>query len=206
MKFILIAVLTLYLIVPHQASAADNCARIEAAISANEDFAEAALDGDDAALKTALRAIHESFAAIRKALPGKAAEQVEAAIAATEAAAKAGARPRAALAAVETYRVLVAELAPGEVAMLDHAGFKLRALAAAGTDWTAMAATVEDNARHAAAIKMDKALADLMGDINSGLKQAVAAKNPAWVDAEARILLDSVDLVEANQKPKACKQ
>jgi hypothetical protein len=203
MKFILIAILSLCLIAPIRAQAAGKCARIEVAVSATEDFAEAALDGTAKDRAKALASVHDSFAAVRKDLPAKAAGQAERAVAAIDAKATAS---DAALAAVEAYRLLVTAFGPDDVAMLDHAGFKLRALAAAGTDWTAMAAAVEDNARQAAAIKMDKALADLMGDISLGLKQAVAAKNPAWVDAEARILLDSVDLVEANQKPKACKQ
>jgi hypothetical protein len=196
MKFTMIALLALFISVQDQAWAAADCARMEAAISATEDFAEAALDGTGPDQEKALASVQRSFAAVKARLPAGTVAEVGKAIAGMEGMGKGG----AALAAVEAYRLLVVARGADDVAMLDHAGFKLRALAA-GTDWDAMAQTVRETPK----IKADGALADLMGHIHAGLKRAIAGRNAAWVDAEALILLDSVDLIEAKQPARACK-
>jgi hypothetical protein len=194
-----------------------SCDQIDAAISANEDFAEAALGGDADAAKEALVAIGEQFAGIKASIPEAARAKAEAQIEAVEAAAAAGDNPGAAVAAGEVYRTLVAAFERRlpttlDVAMLDYSGFRLAGLAASKpVDWGAIAATVEEagvNWQTAGKRFKDKGLADLMGDIQTGLEGAAAAEDKAWLGSVAQIQLDSVDLLERavkNREKGACK-
>jgi hypothetical protein len=114
------------------------------------------------------------------------------------------------LEALEDYKKLVARFEASlpttlPVAMLDYAGFKLRALAAAqNVDWQAIAATRDETHQNWAKIKlMDKAVFDLGTNNLASLDLALATQNAKWVDSSAQILLDSVDLIERQIKNPA---
>jgi hypothetical protein len=213
----MIALGSCLLCIPASAAPKPSCDQIDAAISANEDFAEAALGGDAGAAKEALAAIGEQLAVVKAAIPEAARTKAEAQIEAVEAAAAAGDNPGAAVAAVEVYRTLAAAFERRlpttlDVAMLDYSGFRLAGLAASKpVDWGAIAATVGEagmNWQTAGKRFKDKGLADLMGDIQTGLEGAAAAKDEAWLGSVARIQLDSVDLLERvvkNREKGACK-
>jgi hypothetical protein len=116
----------------------------------------------------------------------------------------------ASLAALEDYKSLVAQhesVLPTTlpVAMLDYAGFKLRALVAADNlDWQAIAAARNQTKRDWAKVGLkNKAISDLTSSNLVSLDLAILQNNPKWVDSAAQILLDSVDLIEQQVKNPA---
>jgi hypothetical protein len=201
---------------PSLAASKANCDAIDKAISANEDFVEIALGSDAPALLEAQRAVHGNFALISAALPQDVARKAEAAMANLDAAVAARQKSEASLAAMENYTILVKAFdqrlpTTPEVAMLDHAGFKLHALLAAKTiDWSAIGETVaktEALLTSATGQIKDKAVKDILATIATGLLDAHAAQDSAWEHHSAQMLLDSVDLIERtvkNPSKQAC--
>jgi hypothetical protein len=192
-----------------QASPAATCKQIDLAISANEDFVEAVLRKD---AKARPKAITASFKVISSALSSQHQSDALQHIKLTEEQFNAGNAPFAALSAIENYKVLVTAFESRlptslDAAMLDYAGFKLRSLAAAKTvDWALVSATIaeaEANWTKAKGKMEDKAVIDLVDSIQASLTQAVIGQNAQWLDGVAQILLDSVDLVEAQVKNPA---
>jgi hypothetical protein len=192
-----------------QAGANITCKQIDEAISANEDFVEAALAKD---AKATPKAITASFKVVSAALSSQHQSDALQQIKLTEEQFSTGDAPLAALSAIENYKILVTAFENRlptslDAAMLDYAGFKLRSLAAAKTvDWNLVSATVAEADANWATAKgkmKNKAVIDLVDSIQASLSQAVAGQNTQWLDGVAQILLDSVDLVEAQIKNPA---
>jgi hypothetical protein len=183
------------------------CDAIDAAISSTEDFAEAALAGNTAAAQAGAVTIAKTFRAIAPALSKQQKDSGEKQASLIETTLKAGDLPVAALQATDMFRsltdILQSRLPTSlEVAMLDHAGFRLQALVAQNNvDWPAVAATAnEANANWQVAKQRieNKALQDLGSTLHEGLLAAVVANNIDWLKAMAHMELDSVDLLEKN--------
>jgi hypothetical protein len=125
---------------------------------------------------------------------------------------KAAEASSASLSALEEYRGLVAQFELSlpttlHVAMLDYAGFKLKALMAAKiVDWKSVIVTHEEaNQNWSKTISKvkDKAILDLVTNTLATVDSAIADQNVKWVDGAAQILLDSVDLIEQQVKNPA---
>jgi hypothetical protein len=209
---VLAARLALIWSLPASASAAPSCEVIDKAISAQEDFVEMALSGDAEATAAAQKAVHGHVASIATALPANLSPKTEAALTKLDAAVAGQNMSEASLAAMENYALLVEAFekrlpTSRSIALLDHAGFKLQALAAAvPVDWSAIAATLQDANRDietASGMISDNALRDVMQTISKSLASAQAAKNNAWITSSAQMLLDSVDLLERSVKNKS---
>jgi hypothetical protein len=201
---------------PSLADTNPSCEAIDKAVSANEDFVEIVLGTDAAARADAQKAVHNNFALVSASLAPDVVAQANAAMAKLDTAFAAGQMSEASLAAMENYTVLVKAfdqrlLTTTEVAMLDHAGFKLHALLAAKTvDWAAIGETATNTE---AKLKVagdqidDKAVKGILASISTGLIEAHKAKDTAWEHHSAQILLDSVDLIERtvkNTSSQAC--
>lgn len=189
-------------------SAKPTCEQIDAAISANEDYVEFALSGDAISAKTALVDISKNFGVVSASLPTQDRSLALEFIANI----KMGNRSDSSLAAIENYKILASSfegLLPTTLpsAMLDYAGFKLRAQAAAAhVDWAAVSATNDETSANWTKAKTDlsdKAVLDLGESIQAALAMAISAKNAKWLDSSAQILLDSVDLIERQIKNPA---
>jgi hypothetical protein len=187
-----------------------SCETIDAAISANEDFAEMIMTGAPPAeildasthIQSALSAIANGIPKADVARSAVLAKQVQDLIAADQPIA-------AGLAAVENYRVLVTTFksrlpTTTPAAMLDYAGFKLRLQAGAtSVNWLAIATTITEAQGNWNNVKpqlKDKAVSDLGENILVSLAAASTAQNHSWMDSSAQILLDSVDLIERQVK------
>lgn len=189
-------------------SAKPTCEQIDAAISANEDFVEFALSRDAAAAKKAAIAISKHFEAVASFLSADQRKQIQENIRITT-----SSNPSlASLAAVENYKILASTFKNAlpttlPAAMLDYAGFKLRAQAGAtNVDWAEISVTADETAGNWTKAKTDltdKAVLDLGESVQSSLASAIAAKDPIWLDSSAKILLDSVDLIERQIKNPA---
>ena len=202
---------------PLAAQTLPSCALIDKTISATEDFAEFALAGETGHAREALGVLHQTFTKIKSGLSADAVAKAQTQIDAADTAFAARDLPRAAVAAVETYRVLIVALRSRlpttlDVAMLDYTGFKFHALnAVVPKNWNAIAENVSRSAENTAKAQKrltgNTGLADLIGNIQTGLAGASAAKIPGWLDSAAQIQLDSVDLLEQvikNPSPDAC--
>lgn len=117
----------------------------------------------------------------------------------------------AALASAEIYRTLqqamsrMAGPVPLEVALLDYSGFKLEALAkTSAPDWHSVALAAEEAQsfwQKLASHVKSKSLSSTMSTVLSGIKEGVDRNNASQVAFGARVLLDTVDLLE-EQFPK----
>jgi hypothetical protein len=202
--------------VPSLAASKASCDAIDKAVSANEDFVEIVLGGDASAHTDAQKAVRNNFALVAASLAPDVAGQANAAMAKLDSAFAAGQMSEASLAAMENYTVLVNAFdkrlpTTNEVAMLDHAGFKLHALLAAkSVDWAAIGETVANTQtllKSASNQIKDKAVKDILATISSGLSEAHKAQGSAWEHHSAQLLLDSVDLIERtvkNTSKQAC--
>jgi hypothetical protein len=201
---------------PSLAGTKTSCDAIDKAVSANEDFVEIVLGTDASARADAQKAVRDNFALVSASLAPDVAEKSKAAMAKLDSAFAAGEMSEASLAAMENYTVLVKAFdqrlpTTTEVAMLDHAGFKLHALLAAKTvNWAAIGETVANTEVHLKAASeqiKDKAVKDILATISSGLTEAQKAQDSAWEHHSAQMLLDSVDLIERtvkNTSKQAC--
>jgi hypothetical protein len=113
---------------------------------------------------------------------------------------------------VEIYRLLQeaidpkTRVVPVQVALLDYAGFKILSLTKGNAvQWADVNATVKEAASFWKQVEPrigSVALRTMMGSIMTGLGDASATKDPAYAGFAAKMLLDSVDLVEGQFTPK----
>jgi hypothetical protein len=202
---------------PSLASPKASCAAIDKAISANEDFVEVALRIDDLPVPPALASIKTTYAAVKADLSKTSQADAEAKVAEVEQYIAANNLPLAAVAAIETYKVLITGFTtrlptPYDVALLDYTGFKILShTAAPSPDWPALTATVAESTtawEKTKANLKDQAIIDLVDSTHDRMAAALVAKDPNWLGAMAQILLDSVDLIERQAKnpaKTACK-
>ncbi len=192
-----------------------DCAAIETALSAAEDAVEFALAEDAAALKQGAKDVAASLKGVKPSLTDAAFNAAAAAQAEFDAAVSKAGYPAAALAALKIYSAIAAEagtkLPSGEhVAMLDYAGFKLKAMMKA-PQWKAIADEAAAADAHWQAVKADMkdtATMDLMDEIHRGLIGAAKAQDALWLDNLAALELAAVDLLERqvkNSSKDACK-
>ena len=182
-----------------------SCKDIDKAISANEDFVEVALGIDQLPIGPALQTIKDTFKSVESGMISAAKIEALTQIDAIELNISKNDLPLAAVAAIETYKVLIGNYenrlpTPLDTALLDYVGFKLLSLTAAKIlNWPEIAKTVAEGQasleQTKAALK-DQALVDLADSITTALTASLAAKDSAWLGSSAQILLDSVDLVE----------
>jgi hypothetical protein len=201
---------------PAAAKTAASCKTIDDAISANEEFVESILEANPKARVATRQDMSRFNVELGSALSTANAKASANAITALDTALASGNDRDAMLAAMQNYAVLVENFktripTSQNVAMLDHAGFSLQAIAASGTpDWSIVKSVQIALASDIKAIdkQMDAGpLADLLHDTASSIDQAIAQSDVKWLNASALILLDSVDLVEAvvkNKTPGAC--
>jgi hypothetical protein len=206
----------LALLVPSEAAPIASCKAIDAVISANEDFVEIILGSDISSRAEAQKKMQTSFTAVIAALAPDVAKQVQTNIGLLNQAVAANQLSQAALGAMENYGILVNAFekrlpTTREVAMLDHAGFKLHALLAADpVDWTAIGDALTKTEAYLKITSTqldDKAIQDMLATLTEGLANALQVQNKAWEHNAAQILLDSVDLIERkvkNQSKQAC--
>jgi hypothetical protein len=197
---------------PSAAKTPDQCKTIDDAISANEEFVEAILEGNLKARLHTRKDMTFLNVELGKSLAPNHATASADAITALDAALAVGNERDAMLAAMQNYATLVenfkARLPTSQnVAMLDHAGFSLQAILADGNpDWAKVIAVQASLAADVKALDGQLAkgpLADLLHDTVSSIDAAIAHSDVKWLNASALILLDSVDLVEAVVKNKS---
>ncbi len=202
------------------ANSEPSCKLIDRAISANEDFAEAAMAGDNADITGDFEAVKEGYDSVKPFL----SEQDSGAIAALIAAIEkeiAGSEPKnASIPAIDIYRILITAFEKRlpttlDVAMLDYTGFRLKALVSfPSPDWPSIVATAKVSADNVASVvkrlkaMKDGALADLTRHHQRSITESSKAANAAWLNDAAQIQLDLVDLLERrvkNDDSAACK-
>jgi hypothetical protein len=174
--------------------------------SLNEDLVQFALDGNAVKIGQTANAIEASLPKLRTAVPAATFTAIESRVREQRAAVKSGNRTATALASVELYRLLQeaieprSRVVPVQVSLLDYAGFKILALAKGGAvPWAGIDATVKEAASFWKAVEPrigSVALRNMMGSIMTGLVDASAAKDAAYAAFAAKMLLDSVDLLE----------
>jgi hypothetical protein len=179
--------------------------------SLNENLVEFALDGNTAKINETTTAIEASLPKLRPVLPATTLTAIESQMRDQKTAVKAGNRLGIALASVELYRLAQEAIdphsraVPVQVALLDYAGFKILALAKGNpVDWASISATGKDAVsswRQLEARISSVALRTMIGSIMTGLVDAPAVKDAAYTAFAARMLLDSVDLLEGQFAP-----
>jgi hypothetical protein len=193
------------------------CDDIDAAISASEDVAEAAIAGDaegarkfSARLTSALTGSNLDWSPEKSRRAGERLAILKSSLESEKLA-------EAALASTDVYSVSVAAYEPRlpttlDVASLDFAGFRLKALAAArNPNWEAIERSAEEAAKSfdsAAARVTDPALKDLAAEIGESLVPAAKSHKIEWLDTAADQTLAVVDLLERvvrNKSAIACK-
>jgi hypothetical protein len=199
------------------AKSAADCAAIDALISANEEFVESILENDPKLQISTRKEMESGLSGLRKAVTAEARTASTAAIAQLDAALAAGNQQAAMLSAMQNYSVLVENFktrlpTSTNVAMLDHAGFSLLALASKGSpDWANVKTvqTALDNDVKVIDQQLGKGpLVDLLNHTKDSIDAAIAGSDAEWLKASAAILLDSVDLVESvvkNTAAVACR-
>jgi len=174
--------------------------------SLHEDLTEFALSGDRGAVQEAIGQIKAGLSNIQPLLDAKASESAAANLAAIETAAASQEWDKVALRAVDGFGLLEGTLdasrltVPLDVSMMDYTGFKSSALAAMKpVDWAAVTATVNQSAKHWAALEPqvdDKGLRDTLNSVHAGLNTALSEKDASQLAFGAKMELDVVDLLE----------
>lgn len=180
--------------------------------SLNENLVEFALDGNVAKIADTANAVGASLPKLRTAVPATAFTAIEARVRDQRTGVKTGNRTATALASVEIYRLLQEAMDPNarpvpvQVPLLDYAGFKVLALAKADpANWASIEATVKEAVAFWKQVETrigSAALRNMLGSIMTGLNDASSVKNPAYAAFAAKMLLESVDLLEAQFMPK----
>ena len=175
-------------------------------ISTTEDVADLARAGEGAAVRARLAILREELAGLGDIVDGAALAAARTELASADAAAERNDLTGASLDAIDIFRILDGSLdyagqpVPQEVALLDYAGFRLRALAMSNSpDWTAIEATAAEAHgfwQRAIPRLNDRALADLSATIDRGLGGTVGRRDTAGVVLTAQLTLDVVDLLE----------
>lgn len=194
------------------AASGPSCKLIDTAISANEDFAEAAMAGDAAEIATAFEAIKDGYDSVKPFLSEQDSSAVAALIATIEAEITGSEPKNAAVSAIDIYRILITAFelrlpTTLDVAMLDYTGFRLQALVTfPSPDWPSIATTVKVSAGNVASVlkrlkaMKDSALADLTRHNQRGIAASSSSANAAWLADAAQVQLDLVDLLERKIK------
>lgn len=180
--------------------------------SLNENLVEFALDGNLAKVRETMSAIEASLPKLRTSLPALTFSAIEARVQEQRSAVKAGSGSATALASVEIYRLLQEAMDPRlrvtplQVPLLDYAGFKLLALARSErVDWTRVEQGVQEASGFWKQVEgrvTSPALRNLVGSIMTGLSESSAARNSGYTAFAAKMLLESVDLLEGQFTPK----
>lgn len=181
---------------------------IGAVASLHEDLIELAMAGERSAMQEKLTSIGQSLSSIRSALDEKTIQTTSENLKKMEQSLRSDDWPALSLAAVDNFKQLEMALdktaltAPLEVALLDYAGFKLKALAgSAKPDWALATRTVNESSGFWKALEpsvADKGLRDLMGSIHEGLDKAILEKDASQLAFGSQMILDTVDLLEQN--------
>ncbi len=180
--------------------------------SLNENLVEFALEGNSAKITETAKAIEVSLSKLRTALPATTFTAVESRVRDQGTAIRTGNRTAVALASVEIYRQLQEAMNPNarpvpvQVPLLDYAGFKILALAKGdAVNWTSIDATVKEAASFWKQVEArigSVALRNMIGSIMTGLVDGAAMKNSTYTAFAAKMLLESVDLLEGQFMPK----
>ena len=207
-------VLTAFAAVPVQRSTPVDARQklLDDVASLNENLVEFAIDGDVKKIGETAHAIEAALPKLRTAVPATTFAAIESRVRDQGIAVKAGNGIATALASVEIYRLLQeaidpkTRVVPVQVALLDYAGFKILSLTKGNAvQWADVNATVKEATSFWKQVEPrigSVALRGMMGSIMTGLADASATKDPAYAGFAAKMLLDSVDLVEGQFTPK----
>ncbi len=179
---------------------------LSAPASSAEDFVDAVLRGETGAYQERGRALVDGLAAVRWRMDPTRFALAETRAAAMMAALQRNDATRAALEALEAYRVLEETTAaetratPIEVSLLDYSGFKIATLALPPrTDWAEADAAVRYSAQQWQIVRAqvtDSAVVDMMDELQRALSTAAQRRDAQSLGAAARAQLAAVDLVE----------
>lgn len=179
---------------------------LSAPASSAEDFVDAVLRGETGAYQERGRALVDGLAAVRSRMDPTRFALAETRAAAMVAALQRNDATRAALEALEAYRVLEettsaeTRATPIEVSLLDYSGFKIAALALPPrTDWAEADAAVRYSAQQWQMVRAqvtDSAVVDMMDELQRALSTAAQRRDAQSLGAAARAQLAAVDLVE----------
>lgn len=171
-----------------------------------EDLVDAVLRGDTGAYQARGQALVDALASVSARMDPARFAQADARASAAIAAFERGEAPRAALEALEAYRVLEesaapeTRMAPIEVSLLDYSGFKIAALSLpARVDWAEADAAVRYSAQQWQTLRAqvnDGAVVDMMDELQAALAAAAQRRDAQTLAAVARAQLAAVDLVE----------
>jgi hypothetical protein len=178
----------------------------------NENLVEFALAGNGPKIAETAKTIEASLPKLRAAVPTATYTAIESRVRDQRAAVKTGNGSAIAIPSVEMYRLLQEAIdphtrtVPVQVPLLDYAGFKILAVAKGDVvNWTAIDATVKDAASFWKPLETrvpSVALRNTIASIMTGLGDASASKDPAYTAFAAKMLLESVDLLEGQFLPR----
>lgn len=180
---------------------------LEVAASACEDMIEiAAADGLTPA-KAKIAELKQALLPLRKSIPAPVLKNIDDKIALLDVQAKGQSVTDLSLTSVETFHDIISVMdhkgskTAGAVALLDYAGFKLAILTEGKTvDWSQVAKTSDDAQASWRALqphlKDNPGITDALTTISDGIADAAQNKDTAKLHFAAKVLLDSVDLVE----------
>lgn len=178
----------------------------------NENLVEFALAGNRPKIAETAKTIEASLPKLRAAVPTATYTAIESRVRDQRAAVKTGNGSAIAIPSVEMYRLLQEAIdphtrtVPVQVPLLDYAGFKILALAKGDVvNWTGIDATVKDAASFWKPLETrvpSMALRNTIASIMTGLGDASASKDPAYTAFAAKMLLESVDLLEGQFLPR----
>lgn len=185
---------------------------LDAVASLNENLVEFALDGNVAKIAETANAIEAAMPKLRTAVPPATFARIESRVREQRTGVNAGDNISTALASVEMYRLLQEAIDPNsravpiQVPLLDYAGFKLLALARSGTvDWSRIDTTVKEANVFWKQVEGrigSAATRNMVASIMTGLAESFATKNRAYCAFAAKMLLESVDLLEGQFPPR----
>lgn len=174
--------------------------------SLNENLVEFALDGTIAEMVETATRVEAAFPKLRGVVEARTLAAIEERGREQRAAVKAGDRTGTALASVELYRLLQeamnpqTRVTPVQVSLLDYSGFKLLALTRAkAVEWRRVDAAANEAGAFWKQVQGrvgSTALRNLVDAIMTGLGESSAAREPAFTAFAAKMLLESVDLLE----------
>jgi hypothetical protein len=178
----------------------------------NENLVEFALAGNAAKMAETANAIEASLPRLRAAVPAATFTAIESRVRDQSTAVRAGNGNAVALAAVENYRLLQeaidpqARVVPVQVPLLDYSGFKILALTKGdAVQWADINRTVKEAASFWKPVQpriRSVALRSMVDSIMIGLADASASKDPGYTAFGAKMLLESVDLLEGQFMPR----
>jgi hypothetical protein len=175
--------------------------------SLNENFVEQVLAGDQTKSTQTAQSIASQSPALKAVISETAFAALQSRLRDQEQALVRKDMTAAALASVEMYRTLQESLGPSarsaplQLSLLDYSGFKIMAqVGAPHPNWTAIEDSVKEMSGfwHALAPKIrDKRLSGLLTSTEAGLVEANMKQDAAYTAFAAKMLLDEVDLLEA---------